>query len=227
MVLLEVACFTPASAVIAARAGADRIELCDNQAAGGTTPPFSWLTQVKAEVAVPVFVMIRPRAGNFMYSDSEFDEMKESIRLMKSLADGFVLGILDAEGRKVDVPRATELVSLAQPLPCTFHRAFDEVSDMLMALDDVIATGCTSILSSGGAPRADEGVAMLRALIQRAQGRLVIMPGGGVRTSNLRRILEETEAHAVHSSGLTGGDVLVDAQEVRRMKQLLQAWESR
>lgn len=220
MALLEVCCFNPESAIIASQAGADRIEFCDSQHAGGTTPPAEWLTHVKASVTIPVFVMIRPRGGDFCFSDAEFEKMKTQIDELKTAADGFVFGILDQQ-RNVDIARTTELVRRAVPLPCTFHRAFDETSDPMQAFEDVIATGCHAILSSGGAPSVNGGLSVLKALIERSQGRIAVMPGGGVRSSNLASIQEATGANQFHSSAMNKDSGLADAEEVRLMKQLL------
>lgn len=221
MSLLEVCCFNPESAIIASEAGADRIELCDSQHAGGTTPAKKWLAQVKSQVKIPVFVMIRPRGGNFNFSDPEFERMKAEIDELKPTADGFVFGIL-GENRHIDIGRTTELVRRAAPLPCTFHKAFDETPDLLQALKDVIATGCHSILSSGGAPGVSGGVDVLEAMVQRARGRIMIMPGGGVRSSNLARLQAATGATQFHSSAMHKDSHLPDAEEIRMMKQVLQ-----
>lgn len=221
MSLLEVCCFNPESAIIASEAGADRIELCDSQHAGGTTPAKEWLVHVKAQVTIPVFVMIRPRGGDFNFSDAEFERMKADIDELRPTADGFVFGILD-DKRKIDIGRSIELVRRAAPLPCTFHKAFDETPDQLQALEDVIATGCHSILSSGGASGVGGGVNVLKVMIQRAQGRIVLMPGGGVRSSNLGRIQAATGAYQFHSSAMHKDSNLPDAEEIRQMKQVLQ-----
>lgn len=226
--MLEAACFSCKSAIIAADNGAGRIELCDNQAAGGTTPPLTWLTQVKARVSIPVFVMIRPRGGNFEYENAEFECMKAELESFKPRADGFVFGVLDPD-RKIDVARTAELVRIAHPKPCTFHRAFDETLDPKAALEDVISSGCTSILSSGGKSTALEGVAALSELLREAQGRIIIIPGGGVRAANLACIQSVTGAAVMHSSCSppTGSsmstDGLPDVAEIREMVRLLRS----
>ena len=219
--MLEIACFTAESAEIAAGAGADRVELCENQAAGGTTPSVAWLDQAKANVRVPVFVMIRPRGGDFNYSDAEFDEMKAQVDSFRSKADGFVLGLLDQE-HEIDISRTRQLVQRASPLPCTFHRAFDETADPMQALEAVVSTGCTSILSSGGATNAGAGTAVLKQLVEKADGRITIIAGGGVRLSNIEDICLTAGVSACHSSAITAGDALPSASEIRQMKNLLE-----
>ncbi|KAF2171784.1 hypothetical protein M409DRAFT_63367 [Zasmidium cellare ATCC 36951] len=220
MSLLEVCCFSPESAIIASEAGADRIELCDSQHAGGTTPAAEWLARVKSKVTIPVFVMIRPRGGHFNFSDAEFQRMKADIDELKPAADGFVFGILD-DKREIDVGRTAQLVRRAAPLPCTFHKAFDETPDPLQALEDVIATGCHSLLSSGGASAGvGEGLTVLRAMVQRAQERIMVMPGGGVRSSNLARVQAATGAFHFHSSAMHKDSSSPDAEEIRLMKQM-------
>ncbi|KAK4503015.1 hypothetical protein PRZ48_006442 [Zasmidium cellare] len=222
MSLLEVCCFSPESAITASEAGADRIELCDSQHAGGTTPAADWLVRVKSKVSIPVFVMIRPRGGDFYFSDAEFERMKVDIDELKPAADGFVFGILD-EKRKVDIVRTTELVRRAAPLPCTFHKAFDETPDPLQAFEDVIATGCHSILSSGGASSGVKGgLKVLKAMVHSAQGRIIVMPGGGVRSSNLAEVQAATGASHFHSSAMHKDSSTPDAKEIRLMKQVLQ-----
>ncbi|CAK3882327.1 Copper homeostasis cutC [Lecanosticta acicola] len=220
MALLEIACFNPESAILADEAGADRIELCENQEAGGTAPPIEWLTVVKARVNIPVFVMIRPRGGDFVYSESEFESMIANIDKFKASADGFVFGLLD-QYRRIDMDRTTRLVRQASPLPCTFHRAFDETPDASEALQAVIATGCAAILTSGGASTAHEGIEALRTLTQKAQGRITVIPGGGVRLQNLSHLRVATGASTFHSSALASGATIPDASDIRQMKRLL------
>jgi copper homeostasis protein len=222
---LEIACFTPSSALTALTSSADRIELCDNQHLGGTTPPFEWLAQIRASAAttspIPIFVMIRPRGGtDYNYNLSEFDSMQAAITRFKPVVDGFVFGLLDAQ-RRVDVPRTTQLVQLASPLPCTFHRAIDEVADLEGALEDVVVTGCRAVLSSGGARDALLGREVLGRLVRRAEGRIEVMPGGGVRGGNLGEIWKGTGAGWFHSSAVVTGSGGADAAEIEAMKRVL------
>jgi copper homeostasis protein len=218
--LLEIACFNPVSAQTACSAGADRIELCNNQHLGGTSPPLEWVQQVKRVVSTPIFVMIRPRGGDFYYSVSEFESMQADIAQFKPYVDGFVFGIL-SEDRRVDVLRTADLVQRASPLPCTFHRAFDEVADVEQALEDIAQTGCRTILSSGGAQNASQGKETLARLVQLAAGRIVLMPGGGVRASNLAGLCWSTRASAFHSAATPSGGEHADPSEIQAMKQIL------
>ncbi|KAJ9602197.1 hypothetical protein H2200_013317 [Cladophialophora chaetospira] len=222
MPLIEIACFDVKSALIASEAGADRIELCDNADVGGTTPPLEWLYVTQGVVKCPVNVMIRPRGGNFVYTNSEFDAMKNAVQGLKSsrMVDGFVFGVLH-DTQTIDIERTTELVNLADPLPCTFHRAFDEAKDLPQALEDVISCGIKTILTSGGASTASQGTVRLAQLAKNAGDRIVIMPGGGVRSSNIDSLEKETRAGIYHSSALLDTDTLANAQEIKNLRARL------
>ena len=220
MALLEIACFSADHALHAFNSGADRIELCDNREAGGTTPSIESFQAVKQNVNIPVFVMIRPRGGDFNYDHAEFERMKTDIDQFKSTADGCVFGILN-EDYAVDTARTRDLVRMAAPLPCTFHRAFDETLDLRTAFEDVVSTGCRALLSSGGASNAVSGANMLRELVKSARGRITVIPGGGVRARNLLELHGFTKAAVYHSSGLIAGREDPDPNEIRRMKMLL------
>ncbi|MCJ1309333.1 hypothetical protein MMC25_002992 [Agyrium rufum] len=219
MAILEIACFKPDDALIAEKAGADRIELCDDRESGGITPQKKWVMTVKSAAKIPVFVMIRPRKGDFCYSDADFESMKSDLRELRGQADGFVFGILTAD-RKVDVMRASELVQQARPLPCTFHRAFDETPDLFEALEDVIRSGCSAILTSGGKPSALLGREYLRQLAHRAQDRIAVIPGGGVRSTNIPTLQMSMRATVFHSSGIIEGSSTPSFEEIQRMKTL-------
>jgi copper homeostasis protein len=221
--LLEIACFNTESAVLAQDAGADRIELCDNYFLGGITPPVDMIKTTREKISIGLFVMIRPKAGTFNYSDDEFLKMKEQIQRCKELkCDGLVFGMLDSEN-KVDTDRCKELVQLASPLPCTFHRAFDEVADPLKALEDIIACGFKRILTSGQKSSALQGIALIAELHQKAKGRIIILPGGGVRSQNIADLKQQIKALEFHSSAITGNDIIVDPEEVKNLKQNLMA----
>jgi copper homeostasis protein len=224
MAILEIACFNTQSAIIAREAGASRLELCDNADLGGTTPPIEWLTKIRdgTDIDVPINVMIRPRGGDFVYTAQEFDTMKDSLNTFKSTAkvDGFVFGMVTNE-RTVDVDRTTELVSLAAPLPCTFHRAFDELEDLYQGLEDVLRCGIRTILTSGGESNAVQGREVLARLVNRAGDRVVIMPDGGVRSMNLELLHRDIQASAYHSSALIQPNTVVNAEEVSRMRAIL------
>jgi copper homeostasis protein len=197
--LLEISVETLDGATAAERGGADRIEFCGNLSAGGVTPDAELLRVVRAQIRIPIFSMIRPRAGDFDYSGAEFSEMRRSIAEAKESAmDGIVLGVLTKDNR-VDVDRTRELVELARPLPVTYHRAFDESADLREALEDVIKTGARRILTSGGTKDALESAAVLAKLIAAARSRVTIIPGAGINASNISLIAEQTGAREFHS----------------------------
>ena len=206
--LLEISVQTVEAAQAAKRGGAGRIELCADLSVGGLTPPRELLRAARAAVRMPIFSMIRPRAGDFVYSAPEFEEMKRAIDVAKeSGMNGVVLGIL-REDRSVDVDRTRELVERARPLPVTFHRAFDECSrkrsgdectDFQQSLEDVIRTGAARILTSGGAKSALEGASILRNLVQLAGERIVILPGAGNSAENIAEVVRRTAAREFHS----------------------------
>jgi len=197
--LLEISVETVAAALAAERGGADRSELCGNLPAGGVTPGADLLRAVRAQLRIPIFSMVRPRPGDFLYSGAEISEMRRSIADAKeSGMDGVVLGVL-TQNHRVDVERTRELVELAKPLPVTFHRAFDEVADLCQALEDVIQSGAKRILTSGGTKTALAGVAVLADLIEAAGERIIIVPGAGISAANIRQVAQQTKAREFHS----------------------------
>lgn len=197
------ACCTSLEAVRdAARTGARRIELCERLELGGVTPSEGLLREVLAERALPVNVLVRPRGGDFVYDGAEVEAMLASIRLCAALgAAGVVVGALTPAGA-VDLPVMRRLVAAARDagLSVTFHRAFDETADPLAALEDVIALGCDRLLTSGHAPDAFAGRAMIGELVRRAGGRIVVMAGCGVRPGNIAQIAQDSGAPEFHSS---------------------------
>jgi copper homeostasis protein len=200
--LLEVSVETLEAAMAAERGGADRIELCADLSVGGVTPTMKLMGAVRGQLQIPIFVMVRPRGGDFAYSDAEYAAMKSAIASAKKLGlDGVVLGILQKD-RRVDVQRTSELVELARPLPTTFHRAFDISADLLQALENVIQSGAKRILTSGGAKGALEGAAVLADIIEAAGERIVIVPGAGINAANIEQVARRTKAPEFHS-GLT------------------------
>jgi copper homeostasis protein len=196
---LEISVETLEAALAAERGGANRIELCGNLSIGGVTPGVNLLRAVRANLRIPIFSMVRPRAGNFFYSESELAEMKRSIVGAKeSGMDGVVLGITTKDHR-VDVERTRELVEIAKPLPVTYHRAFDEIADLHQALEDVIQTGAKRILTSGGAKGALEGVTVLAELVAASGDRITIVPGAGINAGNICQVAQRTKAREFHS----------------------------
>ena len=197
--LLEISVEALESALAAERGGADRIELCRNLSVGGVTPDADHLRAVRAQVRIPIFSMVRPRAGDFVYSSAEFAEMKRSVVGAKEAGmDGVVLGVLTKEHR-VDVERTRELTELARPLPVTYHRAFDEITDLHQALEDVIQSDAKRILTSGGAKSALEGAATLAELMDAAGERIAIVPGAGISSVNIAEVARRTRAREFHS----------------------------
>jgi copper homeostasis protein len=215
---LEIACFNPESAFIAQQNGADRIELCADRNAGGTTPDYEITKNVRAALSIDLNVMIRPRGGDFVYSDDEFEQMKESILSFKKMkVDGFVFGILKEDG-SINERQNKELVALANPLPCTFHRAFDEVKDVYESLESVIECGFKTILTSGQANNVVEGIDVLAALVKKANNLIIIMPGGGLRSTNCKVLKERTTAVFYHSSAIVDFEETANGAEVRALK---------
>jgi len=197
--LLEISVETLEAALAAHRGGADRVELCGNLNIGGVTPSIALMRKVRAQLRIPIFGMIRPRGGEFIYSDAEFAEMKRSIgEAKRARMDGVVLGLLKNE-RRVDIGRTRELVEFARPLHVTFHRAFDDCGDLRRTLEEVIQTGASRILTSGSAKSALEGAGILAELIAAAGNRITIVPGAGISASNIARVVKETGAREFHS----------------------------
>ncbi|KAF4105385.1 hypothetical protein G5714_013047 [Onychostoma macrolepis] len=204
--LMEVCVDSVESAINAERGGAARVELCCNLLEGGLTPSTGLLQVVKENVQIPVYAMIRPRGGDFLYSDWEAEVMKRDIEQMKiHRADGLVLGALTEDGR-VDTELCMELLAASRPLPVTFHRAFDMVHDPAVALEALISLGFERILTSGCDSSALEGLPVLKRLVEQAKGRIVIMPGGGITDRNLQRILEASGSQEFHCSARSSKD---------------------
>jgi len=200
MMELEICVESLESAVAAEQGGAQRIELCSALREGGITPSAGLMRAVRARVSLGVHVMIRPRGGDFLYSDEEFAVMRDDISLASHFGvDGVVLGLLTAEG-DVDVERTRELVELARPLEVTFHRAIDMTRDLKTAVNDVVKTGANRILTSGGAASAAHGLEQIAGMVDAAGDRLRIMVGGGVRPSNVQQIARATRATAFHTA---------------------------
>ena len=198
--VLEICVESVESAMAAEGGGAQRIELCADLAGGGTTPSAGLMQSVREHVHLPVHVMIRPRPGDFCYSNHELEIMRNDIQVAKQFKmDGVVLGILREDAR-IDVERTRGLVEYAHPLPVTFHRAFDLAKNPATALEDVIETGSTRILTSGGESRATEGISILRYLVDTAKGRILIMPCGGIDSGNIGRVVLATSAREIHTS---------------------------
>ena len=234
---LEIIAFNVPSCAAAETAGAQRIELCDNPAEGGTTPSYGFIKEARKILSIPLFPIIRPRGGDFLYSDEEFECIKNDITICKNFGcDGVVTGLLKADGT-IDKKRTEILVKLAFPLPLTFHRAFDRVMDAEQALEDCIEVGCKRILTSGLYPNVEEGLQNLKKLMLQANERIIIMPGSGVRAANIKNILEQTGTKEIHSSARklipslmnyknknlpeTLQTYFVDEEEIKQMRKLM------
>ncbi len=197
---IEVCANSVFSAVEAEKGGAFRVELCENIPEGGCTPSAGAIVTARKKLSIKLHVIIRPRGGDFLYSDEEFEIMKQDILFCKDAGvDGVVFGILDKYGN-VDVQRNIELIEFARPMSTTFHRAFDVASDPVKALEDIINIGFETILTSGGAVKAPEGVEIIRQMVEKAQGRIDIMPGSGINKSNIMKMAEMTGAKTFHLS---------------------------
>ncbi len=236
---LEVIAFNLESCLIAERAGAHRIELCDNPGEGGTTPSYGTIHIARQKTGIRLFPIIRPRGGDFLYSRDEFEIMKKDIRLCRETGcDGVVIGMLHSDGT-VDKIRCSRLVDLAYPMGVTFHRAFDRVYDPYESLEDVIDIGCERILTSGGRPLAMDGAFTIAQLVKQSDSRISIMPGSGVRASNIMELLHQTGVTEFHSSArnlVPSGmeyqnpamnenlqSILLNEDEVKQMARLLKS----
>lgn len=197
---LEICANSYSSAIAAQIGGAVRVELCGNMAEGGTTPSYAQIKLCVEKLNIEIWPIIRPRGGDFLYSDDEFELMKEDIKNCKTLnCDGVVFGILSANG-EVDKKRCAELVVLAKPMPVAFHRAFDMSNNLEKSLEDLIALGFIRVLTSGGAENAYNGIETLSKLIIQANSRIEIMPGAGINPKNILKIATKTRASVFHSS---------------------------
>jgi len=199
-ILLEIATFSLQGAIDAAIAGAHRIELCENAGAGGTTPSFGMLKQAPKQVSIPIFPIIRPRGGDFIYSNAEFQIICDDVICCRELGyPGIVVGMLTEHGQ-VNKKQLEKVMELAGPMEVTFHRAFDRTAEPLTALEEIIDAGCQRILTSGQYPSCVNGLELIKTLVQQANQRIIIMPGSGLNSSNVRQILNESGAFECHTA---------------------------
>jgi copper homeostasis protein len=199
-VILEICADSVESALAAERGGAHRIELCSNLLEGGVTPSAGLISTVRSKTSIPLYVMVRPRGGDFCYSADEYETMEQDVLTARQLgADGIAFGILDADGQ-VDVPRTRQLVEVGGPLKSTFHRAFDMSCNLEKSLERVIEAGIDRVLTSGGEPSAEDGIPAIVQLLRTARGRIAIVAGGGVAETNVRRVIAETGVCEIHAS---------------------------
>lgn len=216
--LLEVCVDSVESACAAETGGAQRVELCAALCDGGVTPSAGTIEAVRAAVGIAMHVMIRPRAGDFCYSDTEFAVMKRDILYAKAAgADGVVFGLLK-DDRTVDLRRSRELAELAAPLAVTFHRAFDITPAPFPALADVLRTGASHLLTSGGQRTAAEGIFMIREMQHRSEGKISIIAGSGIDKNNARKLMMDAGVFELHVLSSVSrivtypGSTLFDAQ---------------
>ncbi|MBN8923352.1 MAG: copper homeostasis protein CutC [Rhodanobacter sp. 68-29] len=238
--LLEVAANSVASALAAQAGGAGRVELCAALELGGLTPSQATIAMARERLRIPLYVLIRPRAGDFLYDELECEAMRRDIETCAALGcDGVVLGMLDAEG-DVDLPRCRALIDAAGSMGVTFHRAFDLARDPRRALEDAIALGCERVLTSGGQASALEGAPLIRELLAQAADRIAVMPGAGVTPGNLAALADATGAREFHASAkrqldsgmrhrpplltdMQGGELCSDEEQVRALVQALRS----
>ncbi len=219
---IEIACFNLESAILAQRAGADRVELCANSSVGGTTPSIEIIRQAREHLTIDIYAMIRPRGGNFVYSEAEFQQMKSEIETIKEIGvNGFVFGVLN-EDNTINIEQNKTLVAEAYPYPCTFHRAFDAVPNYEQALEKVISCGFSTILTSGAFSNVIEGQEVLKKLVVQAKNRIEIMPGGGLRSTNISELNQIVGANWYHSSAITDGSEIANPNEIMELKEKLQ-----
>jgi copper homeostasis protein len=198
--ILEICCYNLDSALIAADTGADRVELCADPGAGGTTPGIGLIKTVRKKINIELYPIIRIRGGDFLFSDEEFEVMLHEVEACKAAGcEGVVTGMLLPDGR-VDKTHVSRLVAKAYPMGVCFHRAFDWTRNPFEALEDIISIGCERILTSGQQPVAILGVHLIRDLVVQADGRIQIMPGSGVRAENITDLKNATGATQFHSS---------------------------
>jgi copper homeostasis protein len=198
--LVEIATTDFETTRLAVQGGAHRIELCASLSEGGVTPSYGTIRRCRESFSVPLFPIIRPRGGDFLYNDQEFDVMKQDVLLCKSLqCDGIVMGLLQHNGQ-IDLKRTALLIELAYPMGVTFHRAFDRCVDPEQALEQLISVGCERLLTSGQQPTAPEGADLITRLQQQSNDRIIIMPGSGVRPDNVAALAKRTGCSEFHSS---------------------------
>jgi copper homeostasis protein len=238
--MLEIAANSVASALAAQQGGAGRVELCTALELGGLTPSHAQIALARERLHIPLYVLIRPRAGDFLYSELECETMRRDIEACVALGcDGVVLGVLDAQGN-VDTARCRTLIAAAGKLGVTFHRAFDLSRDPPRALEDIMALGCERILTSGAQAGAADGNTLIRELVRQAGDRIVVMPGASITAQNIAALAAATGAREFHASAkgqlpsgmqhrqallgdMQGGELRSDVEQVRALAMALQA----
>jgi copper homeostasis protein len=218
---LEVACFNLESVAVVAQSNADRVEFCAEFNLGGTTPSYADTQKARGIFSKELLVMIRPRGGDFNYSEKEFEAMIQSILELKDTGiDGFVFGIL-IQNNQIDFQRNSELVALASPLPCSFHRAIDHTDDYLKAIKNCIEMGFKTILTSGNASKIELGMDAVKEAIIQFGNQIQMMPGGGLRSTNALKIKEITQASYYHTSGIVDDSEIANLTEINALKDVI------
>lgn len=233
-IILEVCAFNIQSSIVAEKVGAARVELCENPVEGGTTPSKGTIERTREQINIELYPIIRPRAGNFWYDEDEFAIIKKDILLCKELGcDGISTGVQLQNG-EIDTERLKRIVEWAYPMGVTCHRVFDRTPDLFKALEAIIDCGCERVLTSGGKSAAPDATETLARLVQQANGRIIIMPGAGIRAANIEKLIKETGAAEYHTSAritvsdrvtyqnpaiLDSGNVVIANEE--ELKQLL------
>ena len=198
--VLEVCSFHPTSCLIAEKCGAVRVELCDNPIEGGTTPGYGTVKLVREKISIKLYPIIRPRSGNYFYSDDEFEIIKNDIEICKQLGcDGISVGISTINS-EIDTERLKRIVEWAMPMNVTCNRVFDSAPEPFKALEDIISCGCERILTSGQKSAAPDAADLLKQLVQTAGDRIIIMPGAGVKSTNIAQLKNASGAKEFHSS---------------------------
>ncbi len=213
--ILEIACFNLESCLIAQKAGANRIEFCEDYAIGGITPSREDILKARKEIHIPLHVIIRPKAGDYFYNEKEIAQMKEDILFCKeNKIDGVVFGILTTENQ-ID-PRNVELIQLAKPMTCNFHRAIDGCNDIFKSFNDLIRYGYDGVLTTGGKTNAIEGKEIISRLQNKYGDKIKIMPGGGIRSHNISEMFT-SGCKEFHSAAITKGNSLCDENEIKNL----------
>jgi copper homeostasis protein len=198
--ILEVCAFTIQSCITAEKAGAARVELCDNPIEGGTTPSYGTIKQAREKISILLYPIIRPRSGNYLYTEDEYAIMRKDIEMCRELGcDGISVGAQTIDAQ-IDVEMLKRIVEWAGPMGVTCNRAFDCAPDPFRALEDIISTGCERILTSGQKSAAPDAAPLLAQLVKQAGDRIIIMPGAGVKSTNIRKLADESGATEFHSS---------------------------
>jgi copper homeostasis protein len=219
--LLEIACFNIESCLLAQEAGADRIEFCTDYSLGGITPQHHDILKVKQLLHIPLHIIIRPRGGDFVYSNEEIEIMKNDILFCKANnINGVVFGALN-EDKKINKAVNKELVELAGDMSTTFHRAIDECNNIQEAMNEIVSLGFNRVLTSGGKSNALEGIKILKSLQEEYNKKIIIIPGGSIRSSNIKEVTQQTNCTEYHSAAITTKTDTVNSEEIKQLKTML------